>query len=88
MITYNEGKEEIVFNSWDDVVKKYPAMWVIFDKVEYEHGRVQSGHIWAILHDEDVIEFRHKNHGKIKMSRRTTETMGIGGYIHGELVDA
>lgn len=28
MITYEDKK----FDTWDDVVRQYPAMWVVFDK--------------------------------------------------------
>ena len=84
MITYKDKK----FNSWKDVVEQYPAMWVVFDKVDFRKGRVQSGNIWVILPDEDIIDFEDKNIGNYVLSLRTTETMDIGGYIHGELVDA
>ena len=84
MITYKDRK----FSSWTDVVKQYPAMWVVFDKVDFDGANVKSGNIWVILPDDEIIAFRHKHFGKIKLSLRTTETMGIGGYIHGELVDA
>ena len=84
MITYKDKK----FNSWKDVVKQYPAMWVVFDKVDFRKGRVQSGNIWVILPDKDIIDFEDKNIGNYVLSLRTTETMDIGGYIHGELVDA
>lgn len=84
MITYKDKK----FNSWKDVVEQYPAMWVVFDKVDFRKGRVQSGNIWVILPDKDIIDFEDKNIGNYVLSLRTTETMDIGGYIHGELVDA
>ena len=84
MITY----EDKSFDTWEDVVKQYPAMWVVFDKADFKKGRVQSGHIWIILPDKDIIEFENKNYGYYVLSLRTTETMDIGGYIHGELIDA
>ena len=84
MITYKDKN----FNSWKDVVKQYPAMWVVFDKVDFRKGCVQSGNIWVILPDKDIIDFEDKNIGNYVLSLRTTETMDIGGYIHGELVDA
>ena len=84
MITYKDKK----FNSWKDVVEQYPAMWIVFDKVDFRKGRVQSGNIWVILPDKDIIDFEDKNIGNYVLSLRTTETMDIGGYIHGELVDA
>ena len=84
MITYKDKN----FNSWKDVVKQYPAMWVVFDKVDFRKGSVQSGSIWVILPDKDIIDFEDKNSGNYALSLRTTETMDIGGYIHGELVDA
>ena len=84
MITYEDKK----FDSWKDVVKQYPAMWVVFDKVDFDGARVNAGHIWVILPDEQIISFKNKNRKQIALSLRTTETMGIGGYIHGELIDA
>ncbi|GEM_PF-4968832 len=84
MITYKDKK----FNSWKDVVEQYPAMWVVFDKVDFRKGHVQSGNIWVILPDKDIIDFENKNSGNYALSLRTTETMDIGGYIHGELIDA
>ena len=84
MITY----EDKSFDTWEDVVKQYPAMWVVFDKADFDGARVNAGHIWVIIPDDEIIDFRHKNHGKIKMCLRTTETSGFGGYIHGELIDA
>ncbi len=84
MITYKDKN----FNSWKDVVNQYPAMWVVFDKVDFRKGRVQSGNIWVILPDKDIIDFENKNSGNYALSLRTTETMDIGGYIHGELIDA
>ena len=73
MITYKDKN----FNSWKDVVKQYPAMWVVFADIDLKHGQVQSGTIMAIIPDDEVIEYRHKNHGKIKLSLRTTETVKI-----------
>ena len=135
MITY----EDKSFNSWQDVVKDYPAMWVVFDKAELTHGQIQSGSIMAILPDEEIINFRNTHLGEVKLSLRTTETVrmnidlsallasrginevgdggdvgngvgsvagvgtlagagadsgagvavgSVGGYIHGELIDA
>ena len=115
MITY----EDKSFNSWQDVVKDYPAMWVVFDKAELKHGQIQSGNIMAILPDEKIIAFRNAHLGEVKLSLRTTETVrmnidlsallaarggdgtgsgvgvgagvavgSVGGYIHGELIDA
>lgn len=91
MISFDDGKEQQVFDTWDDVVKKYPSMWVVFKKVELDHGQVRTGVIWSILPDEQVIDFRHRHHGHIPLSLRTTETVGMsgnaGGYIHGELIN-
>lgn len=99
MITYGDK----AFDSWEDVVKQYPAMWVVFTKAELKHGEVERGTIMAILPDEDVISYRHKHHNEIKLALRTTETIkitdddgklvgygssGMGGYIHGELINA
>ncbi|MBR1742463.1 MAG: hypothetical protein IJ733_11485 [Lachnospiraceae bacterium] len=77
-----------MYDSWEDVVKQYPAMWVVFDKVDFDGSRVNAGHIWAVLSDEEIIAFRNKHFGQIKLSLRTTETLGSGGYIHGEIVDS
>ena len=99
MITY----EDKSFDTWEDVVKQYPAMWVVFDKAELKHGKVVTGNIMAILPDEEIIDYRNKHFGEVKLSLRTTETIrftdsyvnvvgygtgGMGGYIHGELIDA
>ena len=99
MITY----EDKSFNTWEDVVKQYPAMWVVFDKAELKHGKVAEGNIMAILPDEEVINFRHIHHGEIRLALRTNESVrftdvngnvigygssSMGGYIHGELIDA
>ena len=99
MITY----EDKTFDTWEDVVKQYPAMWVVFDRVELNHGKIIDGNIIAILKDDDIIEFRNVHFGEVKLALRTTETIeytdghgnvigygtsGMGGYIHGELVDA
>lgn len=84
MITYEDKK----FDTWQDVVKKYPAMWVVFDTVNFRKGKVQSGSIRIILPDEKIIDFEDNNTGKYALSLRTTETSGVGGYIHGEIVDA
>jgi hypothetical protein len=97
MITFKDK----TFESWDDVVKQYPAMWVVFDKAEIKHGRVQIGDILAVLPDDEILYSRHKHRGAIKISLRTTETIsaydgngnyvgvsgGAGGYIHGELIN-
>ena len=86
-----------------DVVRQYPAMWVVFKKAELKHGEVARGTIMAILPDKDVISYRHKHHNEIKLALKTTETVkiadkdgnfvgygssGMGGYIHGELINA
>ena len=87
MITYKDKN----FNSWKDVVKQYPAMWVVFDKVDFRKGCIQSGNIWVILPDDKIVDFKNAHFGDIKLSLRTTETVelgSIGGYIHGELIDA
>ena len=98
MITY----EDKSFDTWEDVVKQYPAMWVVFDKVDFDGREVTAGHIMIILPDEEIIDFENKHFNEVKMSLRTTETVritdengnfigyanGHGGYIHGELIDA
>lgn len=84
MITYDDKS----FRSWQDVIDQYPAMWVVFDNVDLEKGRVQSGNISAILPDDKIIDFENDNFGRYALSLRTTETSGVGGYIHGEFVDA
>ena len=103
MITYEDKSGLITFDSWEDVVKKYPAMWVVFDVADLKHGTVVDGHIMAILPDEEIISYRHIHHSEIKLALRTTESVrftdgdgrvigygssGMGGYIHGELIDA
>lgn len=62
-------------------------MWVVFDQVDFDGSEVHAGHIWTILPDDDVISFENDNYGKYALSLRTTETIGAGGYIHGELID-
>ena len=99
MITY----EDKTFEKWEDVVKQYPAMWVVFDKAELKCGKVVVGNIMAIIPDEEVISFRHIHHNEIQLALRTTESVrftdengnvigygtgGMGGYIHGELINA
>ena len=128
MITYKDK----FFESWQDIVNKYPAMWAVFDEAELKHGQIQSGNIMAILSDEEIIAFRNAHLGEVKLSLRTTETVrtnidlsalfaargvesgaieaghnvetggigtgtangagvavgSVGGYIHGELIDA
>ena len=84
MITY----EDKSFDTWEDVVKQYPAMWVVFDKADFDGARVNAGHIWVIIPDDEIISFRNTHFGEYKMCLRTTETSGFGGYIHGELIDA
>ena len=73
MIQYKDK----TFDTWNDVIKKYPAMWVMFANIDLKQGEVKSGVIMAILPDEEVIEYRHKHHGEIKLSLRTTETVRI-----------
>ena len=51
MITYKDKS----FDSWQDVVINYPAMWVVFDKAELKHRQIQSGNVMAILPDEETI---------------------------------
>ena len=45
-----------------------------------------------ILPDQDIIKFENEHSGHYALSLRTTETVGVdgnmGGYIHGELIDA
>lgn len=85
MFTYNDGTKEIKWNSWNDIVNQYPAMWIIFRKANFDGSDVVSGDIWAILPDDKVQDFWDHNCVEIDASRRTTE--GAGGYIHGELVE-
>ena len=56
--------------------------------MDFDGARVKAGNIWVILPDEEIITFENKNFGKYALSLRTTDTVGAGGYIHGELVDA
>ncbi len=84
MITYKEN----TYDSWKDVVKSFPAMWVVFSKVDFDGTRVKAGNIWVILPDEEIIDFENEHYDDIALSLRTTETTGVGGYIHGEIVDA
>lgn len=41
-----------------------------------------------ILPDEEIIDFENNRYDDVALSLRTTETIGVGGYIHGEFVDA
>ena len=77
MITYKDKS----FDSWKDVVKNYPAMWVVFDKVDFRKGRVQSGNIWVILPDDKIVDFKNTHFDDIALSLRTTETVGLDRYI-------
>lgn len=49
----------------------------MFNKVDFDGARVISGDIWAILTDEEIIDFKHKNREKIALSLRITKTMAI-----------
>ena len=98
MITY----EDKVFDSWEDVKNQYPMMWVVFDEVIMNHGQIVKGHVMAILPDEEIIAYRNSHFGQVKLSLRTSESVritdengnfvgygsNVGGYIHGELVNA
>lgn len=88
MITYNENDKEISFDSWKDVVKRYPAKspkYVRHLPLPRQNLPCQTP---PTVPDEEIIDFKHKNRGKIVLSLRTTETMNMGGYIHGELINA
>ena len=60
--------------------------------------------IMIVLPYEEIIEFRHRHHGEIQLSLRTTETVSVTdscgnvkgyggrrssrGYIHGEIINS
>lgn len=84
MITYKDK----CFNTWQEVALQYPAMWIVFRQVNFDGTKVRDGNIWEILPDEQIIDFENDHYDDIALSLRTTETLGAGGYIHGELIDA
>lgn len=73
---------------WKEIVTKYPSMWVFFSDYTKKGGSVESGTILKILPDDKVIEYANSHDSEIAMSLRTTEDAPMGGYIHGELVEA
>ena len=61
VITYKEK----TYDSWKDVVKSFPAMWVVFSRVDFDGTRVKAGNIWAILPDEEIIDFENEINAEI-----------------------
>ncbi len=74
--------------SWSELEQKYPAKWIIFKNAEWDGSDVVSGTVSAVLSDNQLQNYMEQHYDEIAYYTRTNEDMSMGGYIHGELVDA
>ena len=69
------------FYTWDELVEKFPGMWVIIEDPELtEAGFIRSGKLIGVCDDTEVDEFViscYKENKKISYER-TTEESGVG----------
>lgn len=59
--------------TWDEIVNKYPNMWVAIKDAEIDGSDILSGIVVAVKSDNDIDDFRIKNIRKGYRFRRTTE---------------
>ena len=69
------------FYTWDELVEKFPGMWVIVEEPELtEAGFIKSGKLIGVCDDTEVDEFViscYKDNKKISYEM-TTEESGVG----------
>ena len=68
--------------TWDDMVKKYPDLWVVLDDIEWRdeyHSGIISAVVVAVKDDDSIndamLEYFKEGHHYV--DKRTT--MGFGG---------
>lgn len=59
--------------TWNEMVDKYPDMWVAVKDAQMDGPDIVSGIVVAVLSDIDVGQFRIKNKRKGLVFSRTTE---------------
>ena len=64
--------------TWDEMVKKYPDMWVAIKDAKMDGADILSGVLIAVKPDEEIDSFEIENWGKGYEYRRTSEGFWSG----------
>ena len=59
--------------TWDEMVEKYPDMWVVVKDAEMDGPDVLSGTLVAVKADDEIDSFQIQTKGRGYKYRRTTE---------------
>ncbi len=59
--------------SWITIISQYPDRWVALRNPVMDGPDVVSGEVFAVLSDEDIIDFEDQHVGEGLIYRRTTE---------------
>ena len=75
--------------TWDDMVKKYPDLWVVLDDIEWldeDESEIVSAVIVDVKDDDSITEtmLRYYDEGHHYIDRRTTMGFGSLGVIRCE----
>ncbi len=59
--------------TWQEMVDNYPDMWVVVRDAEMDGPDIISGILVDVKSDNDIGDYRIKNHNRGLKYRRTTE---------------
>ncbi len=79
-----KGMLDMARMTWDDMVKKYPDLWVAIKDAEMDGADVMSGEVVTAQSDEEMRKFRIEHRGSGLVFRRTSEC-GFNGHITSDL---
>ena len=79
-----KGMVDMARLSWDDMVKKYPNLWVAVKDAEMDGADIVSGEVVTARPDKEMRKFRIEHRGAGFVFRRTSEC-GFNGHITSNL---
>ncbi len=59
--------------TWDEIVKKYPDLWVAVRDAEMDGADIVSGEVVAAKPDKEMRQFRMRNSNAGYVFRRTSD---------------
>lgn len=64
--------------TWDEMVDRYPDMWVSISDAEMEGPDVLSGELVAVIPDDEIADYELDHWTDGYITRRTTEGEWLG----------
>ncbi len=58
--------------TWENIVKKYPCMWVAVKDPQMDGPNIISGIVFAVKTDDEIIDYEDEHVGEGLIYRRTT----------------